>query len=343
MRQLQELAASVNGKIIGQADILISGINDLSLASAGEICFLGNPKYLQVALKTKASAILVESEHHNQPFPCTAIVVENASQAFTKLVELFTPPPIQWKPEIHPSAFVDPSAQIDGSVYIGPKAIIEPEVVIGPNTHIGAGSYIGHQCTLGEHCFIHPNVTLRERCKLDHHVIIHSGSVIGSDGFGYEFTNGQYVKIPQTGYVKLDAYVEIGANVCIDRGRFAHTWIKEGSKIDNLVQIAHNVTVGPHAVIVAQSGISGSTSAGAYLTMGGQSATVGHLKLGDQVTLTARSAATKNLQKGIYRGAPAQPLQTQLQYEALIHRLPDLSKRLRKLELKVLEKLSENP
>ncbi|MEM9399733.1 MAG: UDP-3-O-(3-hydroxymyristoyl)glucosamine N-acyltransferase [Verrucomicrobiota bacterium] len=339
-RQLSELAVLIEGEIRGTPDILISGINDLGLAEAQELSFLGNSKYLRTALATKAGALIVKSEDaQNHSFPCPIIIVKNPSAAFAEIAKLFTPAPIAYKSGIHPTAIIAEDATVHPEAAIGPYAVVENGATISAHVHIGSGSYIGHYTTIDESSFIYPNVTIREYTKIAKNVIIHSGAVIGSDGFGYEFANGSYTKIPQTGYVQIDDHVEVGANTTIDRGRFARTWIKEGSKIDNLVMVAHNVVIGPHAIIVAQSGISGSTSCGAYFTMGGQSATVGHLKIGDQVTLTGRTAVTKDLpHKGVYRGAPAQPYAEQMKIEALTKKLPELYSRIKELEKQINNK-----
>src|SRR5207237_4052208 len=175
-----------------------------------------------------------------------------------QVVLRLAPKPIVFDPEVHPSAVVDPSAQIGTRVSIQPHAVIEANVTIGDETMVGAGTYIGHETTIGKSCLIYPNVTIRERTKIGSRVIIHGGVVIGADGFGFEFKEGRQRKIPQLGIVQIDNDVEIGANTTIDRARFGRTWIQEGVKIDNLVQIAHNVVVGKHSVIAAQAGISGS-------------------------------------------------------------------------------------
>lgn len=331
-RTLGDIAALVGGVLEGDAALLISGINDLSRAEPGQVSFLGNSRYAKAAATTRASAVLVPRDFAGL-LPCAAIRVDNPSAAFARVVEAFAPPPVAWAPGIHPTAVIDSTARIGAGVHIGPQAVVEAGVVLGERVHLGAGTYVGHEARIGDDCFLHPRVVVRERCILGRRVIVHCGAVIGSDGFGYDFQGGKYIKIPQVGIVQIDDDCEIGANTTIDRGRFDKTWIQEGCKIDNLVMIAHNVVVGKHTVIVAQVGISGSSSLGAYNTVAGQSALVGHVKTADKVTITAWTAVTKDITApGVYRGGPAKPMRESMEIEALTQRLPELYQRLRALE-----------
>lgn len=337
---LGEIAARVGGDLTGDASRSITGINDLSRASQDQLSFLGNPRYAKAALESQAGAILIPRDFSTQLSTAT-IRVDNPSAAFAVIGEAFAPPPLHWSPGIHPTAVVDSTARIGHEVYVGPHAVVEAGAVLGDRVHLGAGTYIGHGAVVGEGSFLHPRVMVRERCILGRRVIIHSGAVIGSDGFGYDFQQGKYVKIPQVGYVQVDDDCEIGANTTIDRGRFDKTWIQEGSKIDNLVMIAHNVVIGKHSIIVAQVGISGSSTLGSYNTVAGQSALVGHVKTADQVTITAWTAVTKDITKpGVYRGGPAKPMRESMEIEALTQRLPELYQRLRDLEAQVKVGLS---
>src|SRR5207244_13101542 len=201
-------------------------------------------------------------------------------------------------------AIVDPSAELGEGVSIQPYVVIEPRVCIGDNTVVGAGTYVGHETTIGPGCLIYPNVTIRERTRIGARVIIHSGAVIGADGFGFEFVEGRYRKIPQIGIVQIDDDAEIGANTTIDRARFGRTWIQEGVKIDNLVQIAHNVTIGKHSVIAAQTGISGSTRVGEKVMIEGQVGVIGHLTIDDHRIIAAQSGISKDLPGGAWFGSP---------------------------------------
>ena len=336
-RSLGDIAALVQGQLSGDASLEIKGVNDLSRAGPDQISFLGNPRYIKQALQSKAGAILVPTQAPGN-FPTALIRVDNPSTAFAKVAALFTPPLIQWATGIHPSAVIAPSAAIGQGVHIGAHVTVEDGARLADGVHVGAGSYIGHEVVIGENSFIYPNVTVRERCLLGKRVILHAGVVIGSDGFGYEFLQDRYVKVPQTGYVQLEDDVEVGANSTIDRGRFDKTWIKQGTKIDNLVIVAHNVVVGEHSILVAQAGIAGSATLGSYNTVGGQAAIVGHVKITDKVSITGWSAVTKDItQPGVYRGGPAKPMKESLEIEALTQRLPEIYER-----LKALEKASQN-
>jgi UDP-3-O-[3-hydroxymyristoyl] glucosamine N-acyltransferase len=333
--RLGELAQLVQGQLSGNAELEIAGVNDLGRAEADQISFLGNPRYIKQALQSKAGAILVPLQAEGQ-FPNALIRVENPSAAFAKIAALFTPAPVTWPEGIHPTAVIAPGVKLGRDVQIGPQVTVEEGVELGDRVHLGAGSYVGHDSVIGAESFIYPNVTIRERSRIGQRVILHAGVVIGSDGFGYEFQGGRFEKVPQTGYVQLDDDVEVGANSTIDRGRFDKTWIKRGTKIDNLVIVAHNVVVGEHSILVAQAGIAGSATLGNYNTVGGQSAVVGHVKVADKVSITAWTAVTKDIhQPGIYRGGPAKPMRESMEIEALTQRLPEIYERLKALEKKV--------
>jgi UDP-3-O-[3-hydroxymyristoyl] glucosamine N-acyltransferase len=240
---------------------------------------------------------------------------------------------------VHPTAVIADSARLDRTqVYVGPHAVIEDEVEIGPGSAIHAGAYLGHGSRLGNGCIIHANAVIKERCVLGHRVTIHSGSIIGSDGFGYETVKGQHIKIEQVGIVQLDNDVEIGSCTTIDRARFGKTHIGEGTKIDNLVQIAHNVSTGRGCILVSQVGVSGSTRLGNYVVMGGQVGVAGHLEIGDQVTFMAKSGVTKNIQEpGAYTGYPARPLIEGRRMMMYPGRVPELMDRVKDLEKKLAE------
>ncbi len=336
MPTLGEIAGLVGGETSSSHSSLeIKGVADLAQAGPDRISFLGNPRYLKAAKSTRAAAVLVAHDF-TETLPCPVIRVDNPSAAFAKVVAIFTVPAPVFQPGIHPSAVVADDVVLGECCHVGPHAVVEPGCRVGNRVHIGAGSYLGHGTVIGDETFLHPRATLRERSVVGRRVVLHSGVVIGSDGFGYEFQNGKHEKIPQVGYVQIDDDVEIGANSCIDRGRFDRTWIKDGSKIDNLVQIAHNVQIGPHAIVVAQCGISGSSSLGAYVVMGGQSATVGHVKVGDRVTLAAWTAVTKDINEpGVYQGGPARPIKEYQRKEASLSRLPVLVQKIRQIEEKL--------
>ncbi len=243
---LQELADLCGGELRGDAAQKITGAAALLEAAPGEITFYADPRYMARLKKTRASAIFVPLDFSEQT-AAAQIRVANPSKAFEQVVLKLAPKPIAFPAGIHPMAVVDPTAKIGKGVSLQPHAVIESGVAIGDNTVIGAGSYIGHETMIGPSCLIYPNVTVRERTRIGTRVIIHSGAVIGADGFGFEMIDGRYQKIPQVGIVQIDDDAEIGANTTIDRARFGRTWIQEGVKIDNLVQIAHNVIIGKHS------------------------------------------------------------------------------------------------
>jgi UDP-3-O-[3-hydroxymyristoyl] glucosamine N-acyltransferase len=225
--------------------------------------------------------------------------------------------------------------QLGERVSIQPHAVIEAGAKIGGGTVIGAGSYVGHETVIGSGCLIYPQVTIRERTRIGSRVIIHSGAAIGADGFGFEVVDGRQEKIQQLGIVQIDDDVEIGANTTIDRARFGRTWIQQGVKIDNLVQIAHNVVIGKNSVIVAQTGISGSTRVGEHVTMAGQVGIVGHVEIADGTVIAAQSGVSKSIPGGIWFGYPASPIAEAKQQIAWVHRLGKLFARVKEIEKKL--------
>ncbi|MES2308909.1 MAG: UDP-3-O-(3-hydroxymyristoyl)glucosamine N-acyltransferase [Verrucomicrobiota bacterium] len=330
----RELAERLQGVLEGDPGISISGVADLKTAQPHQISFLGNDKYLPQAKVTKAGVLLV-SQSLQETFSVPVIRVPSASDAFTQACALFAPPAIRFEAGSHPSAVIGVGVSIGEGVSIQPNAVIEADCKIGAGTTIGAGSYIGHGSVIGDNCFIYPRVVIRERSVIGNRVILQSGVVIGSDGFGYSFQKGRHIKIPQVGYVQIDDDVEVGANATIDRGRFDKTWIQEGTKIDNLVMIAHNVVVGKNSILVAQCGISGSTTLGNYVTIAGQAGLVGHIHVGDQATVTAQSGISKDVpSKEVVAGRHAVPLRESLRIEAMIRKLPEFWERLKNLEKK---------
>jgi len=331
---LQEIAKLCGGELNGDPAGKITGAASLSEAVPGEVTFYADPRYLARLRKTQASAIFVPLDFSEQT-TATQIRVANPSKAFEQVVLRFAPKAIEFASGIHPTAVVDPSAKLGSGVSIQPHAVIEANVAIGHNTVIGAGSYVGHETVIGASCLIYPNVTIRERTRIGARVIIHSGAVVGADGFGFEFVDGRHKKIPQIGIVQIDDDVEIGANSTIDRARFGRTWIQEGVKIDNLVQIAHNVIVGKNCIIAAQTGISGSTRLGEKVMMAGQVGVIGHLTIEDNTVIAAQSGVAKDLAGGAWFGSPAVPLSEAKRQIAWIHRLGKLFDRIKAIEKKL--------
>ena len=335
---LQELARICEGEISGDPNLTIMGAASLAEAAPGEITFYANPRYLAAFRKTRAAAAFVPKDFEEQ-IVAAQIRVANPSKAFEQVVLKFAPQPITFPAGVHPSAIVAPGVSLGENVAIGAYVVIEPGVRIGEGTRIGANSYVGHETTIGDGCVIYPNVTIRERTRIRNGVIIHSGVVIGSDGFGFEMAAAGHQKIPQIGIVQIDNDVEIGANTTIDRARFGRTWIQEGVKIDNLVQIAHNVVIGKHSIIVAQVGIAGSVRIGAGVVIGGQAGIIGHIEIDDGTMIGAQSGVSKSLHGGTWWATPTVPLKEAKEQLAWVRRLGKLFARVKALE----EKLGSRP
>jgi UDP-3-O-[3-hydroxymyristoyl] glucosamine N-acyltransferase len=322
------------GELIGDPELKISGAASLAEATTGEISFFANRKYIGLLRKTQASAVFVPPDFAEALAPAQ-VRVSNPTKAFEQVVLKFALKPIAFAPGVHPSAIIGSSVRLGEGVSIQPHAVIEDGSKIGDNTIIGAGSYIGHETTIGSECLVYPLVTIRERNQIGSRVIIHSGAVIGADGFGFEVVDSQQQKIQQLGIVQIDDDVEIGANTTVDRARFGRTWIQQGVKIDNLVHIAHNVIIGKNSVIVAQTGISGSTRVGERVTMAGQVGIVGHVEIADGSIIAAQSGVSKSIPGGVWFGYPAVPLAEAKQQIAWIHRLGKLFARVKEIEKKL--------
>jgi len=337
---LAEIAELVGGTIVqGEASLEVSGFSTIQEAEPGDVTFLGNPRYAPHLKKTQASALLVDATFSDFPNGIAVVRTDNPTLKFGAIVKRYGPQPRAFVPGIHPSAVIHPSAKVNGEkTYVGPHVMIEEGVEIGEGSAIHAGAFIGLGATLGTQCVIHANATIKDHSRLGNRVIIHSGSVIGSDGFGYEFSGGRLEKIDQVGIVQIDDDVEIGSCTTIDRSRFGRTWIGEGTKIDNLVQIAHNCIIGKHCIIVSQVGISGSTRLGNFVTMAGQVGVAGHLNIGDKTTFLAKSGLTKDYpEPGAYTGYPAKPLLEGRRMLAYPARIPELLERMKGLEQRVKE------
>lgn len=338
-KTITEIAELVQGQIIGSGATDICGVASLKEASASELSFLGNKKYVSQVADTQAGVVLVPHSFDEKDTPqLTLIKVDDPSDAFSKVIDLFAPPEVSFGEGVHPTAYVDSSAELAEGVVVGPCAVIEAGAVIGLNSVIGAGSYIGHEAKVGADCLIYPNVTVRERVQIGNEVIIHSGTVVGSDGFGFKPGKDGHTKIPQVGIVQVDDRVEIGANVAIDRARFGKTWIKSGAKIDNLVHIAHNVVIGHHCFIVAQVGIAGSTVLGNGVIAAGQAGFSGHLEIGDGVVAMGKAGVTKDLKPGeVVFGIPAVPRREHVRQTADVKKVKGLVSQVKELEQKIAE------
>jgi UDP-3-O-[3-hydroxymyristoyl] glucosamine N-acyltransferase len=328
-----ELAKHLQGEVLGDASTVLNTFAPADRAQAGDLTFAENAEYFTRAEQSAASAIIVDGD-----FPSTKkilIRVSNARIAFAKALALFFPEPI-FPAGVHATAIVAASAQLDPTAHIGPYCVVGEKVRVGARSVLQGGNHVGAGCQLGEDVNLFPNVTVYARTEIGNRVRIHASSVIGSDGFGYVLDNGVHRKVPQIGNVVIRDDVEIGSNVSIDRGALGPTMIGKGTKIDNLVQIAHNVVIGEYSLVISQVGIAGSTKVGSYVILAGQAGLAGHLKIGDKVVVAAQAGVMNDIPDGEkWLGAPAQPdRQAKRQMIAITH-LPDLLKRVAELEKKL--------
>lgn len=338
-RTLAELATLVGGELAGPSELVISGLNDLALAGEGEITFLADARRLEDLAACRASAVILPMAVAQGDRP--AIRVRNPYLAAAIIHNHFLARPFV-AGGVHPTAVVGNGCRIPAAVTIGPHAVLGNGVQLGERVTIGAGVVVGDEVVIGDDVLLHPNVTVVARCVLGNRVIIHPGAVIGSDGFGYATDEaGRHVKRPHVGIVQIDDDVEIGANAAIDRGTFGKTWIKTGAKIDNLVQLGHNVVIGEHSFLVAQVGIAGSTKTGNHVVMGGQVGLAGHLDIGNGVMIAAKSGVHDDQPDGaIIAGIPALPHKRWLRASGAVAKLPEMVKELRELRRQVAELLS---
>jgi UDP-3-O-[3-hydroxymyristoyl] glucosamine N-acyltransferase len=331
---LETVAKAIEGTVVGDGSIEITGCAGIREAQAGDLTFLANPRYEEYLEHTQASAVIVAENHRHTKK--TLVQNPNPYLAYLKAVRFFQGETCPPEPGIHASAVVGGSAYIDPTAQIGPHVVVEDGASVGPRTAIQAGSYVGAGARVGADCTLYPNVTLREGCELMNRVIVHSGAVIGSDGFGFVRDGSVHRKLPQVGNVVVEDDVELGACVTIDRATTGTTRIGAGSKIDNLVQIAHNVQVGRNCIIVAQVGISGSTVLGDGVTLAGQVGVVGHIEIGSGSMVGAQSGVSKSIAPGEKMfGSPAQPLALAKRIEASIRNLPELIQTVRRLKRRV--------
>jgi len=332
--KLHEIAAAIGGDLDGDGDIPISGVAGLREAEPGDVTFLAHPHYETLLETTRASAVIV-SRKLETTLP--VIRVDDPYLGLVNVLPMFYPTgPKPIPAGVHESAVVDPSATLGEDVGIGPHCQIDAGVSIGRGTTITFGVYVGEDTTIGEDCYFYPNVTVRERCEIGNRVMLHAGAVIGSDGFGYTQENGIARKIPQVGTVRIEDDVEVGAGSAVDRATLGVTRVGKGSKLDNLVQVGHNVSIGEHNLIAGQTGIGGSTNMGDGVIMGGQVGVRGHLSIGDGVQVGAKTGVWGNVEPGMkVFGFPARELRLATRIHGALARLPDLLSRVRVLEKKL--------
>ena len=329
---LSDIAAAVGGRQVG-AEISILGVSSLDEADMGDLAYVDGDRFIEAARASRASAFLVGEEIAGLDRP--QVVAPDPRLAFVRVVERFFTCPRR-------SRGIAAEVARGADVQIGDDASIWPFVTLGDRVTLGArvtlypGVFIGDDASVGDDCILYPNVTVREGCVIGQRVIIHTGAVIGSDGFGYLQHEGRHHKIPQRGVVLVEDDVELGANVTVDRATFGRTVIGRGTKIDNLVHIGHNVTIGPHSILVAQVGISGSTRLGSHVVVGGQAGLVDHIEIGDRAMIGAQAGVVRNVGEGeIVVGTPAAPHDVGLRAHALLLRLPELRQQVRELAARV--------
>ncbi|VAX06176.1 UDP-3-O-[3-hydroxymyristoyl] glucosamine N-acyltransferase [hydrothermal vent metagenome] len=335
---IAQIAKHLNARIIGDDSQMITAINSLADALPGEISFLSD-KRLQTQLKTTQASAVLLSEAAAEHCPVTAIIVDNPYAAYARAATLLYPQHFHI-PGIHPEAIVDDNATIDITAWIGPGTVIEANAVIEADAQIGPNCVIGKNVRIGKETTLVASVTITYDCQLGERNLIHPGVVIGSDGFGQANDNGKWLKIPQLGRVIIGDDVEIGSNTTIDRGAIKDTVIENGVRLDNLIQIAHNVHIGADMVMAAQSGISGSTSIGKHCMFGGAVSIAGHLDIADNVILTGRAGVRQSIDEaGIYgSGTPLEPVKKWMKNAVRFKQLDEMSKRISELEKKLAQK-----
>jgi len=336
-----QIATLVNGSLEGNPDVMVEQLAKIEDATAGSLSFLSNPKYEQYLYTTKASIVIVNQDLKlDKPVASTLIRVKNAYTAFSSLLQIYNKMRLD-KTGVEQPVFIHPSAKIGKNVYIGAFTYIDKDVVIQDNSRIYPHVYIGENVNIGADTTLFPGVSVYFDCVIGERVIIHSGTVIGSDGFGFApQDDGTYKKINQIGNVVIENDVEIGANTVIDRATMGSTIIRQGVKLDNLIQVAHNVEIGKNTVIAAQSGISGSTKIGENAVIGGQVGIVGHINIASGTQIQAQSGVNRTIadEGKKWSGTPAAPYNAQMRSQVVYSRLPELERRLEELEQLLLTK-----
>lgn len=336
----EQIAGIITGKIEGDGSVAVREFGKIEEAVAGQLSFLANPKYEDFLYTTKASVVIVnESLVLREPVASTLIRVPDAYSAFAQLLTAYEQLMAQQLTGIHEQSSIAASAKISEDVYIGEFVVIGENVSVGKGTKIHPQVYIGNNVEVGENTVINAGVKIYQGCKIGSNVIIHAGTIIGSDGFGFApQADGTYKKIPQIGNVVVEDLVEIGSNCTIDRATIGSTIIRKGAKLDNLIQIAHNVEIGSYTVIAAQTGVSGSTKIGQHVQIGGQAGIVGHITIEDGAKINAQSGVSKSIKKGeAVTGTPAYSYTSALRAQAVSRNLPEMERRIKELEQKIAQ------
>lgn len=339
-----QIALLINGKVEGDPNAVVTSFGKIEEAAAGQLAFFANPKYEEYLYKTSASVVIVnDSFELKQPVKATLIRVTDAYSAFATLLSKYQEIMQQQLAGVQEPSYIAKTAVYGEKVFIGAFTYLGENVKVGNNTKLYPNVFLGDNVVVGDNCIIHPGVKIYHECKIGNHVTIHAGTIIGSDGFGFApQADGSFKKVPQIGNVVIEDNVEIGANATIDRATIGSTLIKSGAKLDNLIQIAHNVEVGHSTVIAAQAGVSGSTKIGNGVMIGGQAGIVGHIQLGDGSRVNAQSGVSKSIEPGkAVTGSPAYDYTAALRSQAAARKLPELEKRVKELEALVKQLLSE--
>ena len=330
------MASLVQGELVGDPEIEITGVSEVEKGVPGTIIFLHMSKYRQFLDTTKASAVLISRDQSLDTINLNGIISDNPAIALSKILNYFAP---DRKPtmEIHETAIIHKSVKIDGNVSIGPYSVLEKDVNIGRNVIIGSNCIIEENSLVGDGSELKSLVTVYSCCKIGMNVLIHSGTVVGCDGYGFANEEGKHQKIPQIGGVEIGDNVEIGANCAIDRGTIGNTVIDKGSKLDNLVHIAHNVKIGKNCLLTAQTAVAGSSVIGDHVAFGGKASVAGHLTIGSKTQLAAKSGVTKSLEGGqTYAGMPARKISEKNKQDGLSGRLPEMNDLLKDLENRLI-------
>ncbi len=339
-----QIALLVNGKTEGDPTVTVDSFGKIEEAREGQLSFFANPKYEEYLYRTKASVIIVNEAYElREPVKATLIRVPDAYTAFATLLSKYQEIKQHSMAGVQQPVYIAPSATYGQQVFIGAFAYLGENVKVGNNTKIYPNVFIGENVTVGDNCILHPGVKIYNDCVIGNNVTIHGGTIIGSDGFGFApQADGSFKKVPQIGNVIIEDDVEIGSNTTIDRATIGSTIIKKGAKLDNLIQVAHNVEIGQSTVIAAQTGISGSTKIGKGVMIGGQAGIVGHIHLGDGSKVNAQSGVSKSIEPGkAVTGSPAYDYTAALRSQAVSRKLPDLEKRIKELEAMVKQLLAE--
>ena len=337
--KLGEIARRLEGRLDGDETVAVEWIASLTEAGPKDVSFINDSRYTDQVARTHAAAVIVP-RNFNGMTNSALLFVDDVDDALERLLLIFAAPLDKPESGVHEMACVDPTAQIGSDAAVGAGAVIGANAVVGAGSVICPGCVIGRNVQIGDNCYLWPNVVINQGCVLGHNVIIHANSTIGADGFGYRMIKGEHRKIPHIGIVVIEDDVEIGANSCVDRAKFGRTVIGRGTKIDNLVQIAHNVRIGQHCIIVAQSGMAGSSELGNYVVLAGRCAVSDHAKVGDGAQMGPRSAiySGNEIKPGAkVMGSPIRPFRTYFRELSLIRKLPEMARQIKQLQ-KLIDK-----